>query len=277
MTIARFTVATYNVRARLAPRLVVRDLRRLVRRGVDIIALQEMSSGKRRAAVRAKVLDCRRCRFDAYIPRPAAAAATLILYRTPKFERVRAGRTKVSDATFVGRAGAGPATVAAKYVTHVKLRERRTGRLVHVLNNHTVASVQAPGGYPNRNRPARLALYRQHMRTLQHLVDRLRKPRQSVIITGDLNVNFHRDRVVRANLFPVRRMGWVDVRATYATLGTPARGTHVRRRGQDGRLIDYVYVLRRKVLTPVDQRVLKGFASDHRPLLVDFRLRGPRR
>jgi endonuclease/exonuclease/phosphatase (EEP) superfamily protein YafD len=37
-------------------------------------------------------------------------------------------------------------------------------------------------------------------------------------------------------------------------------------------LIDYVWYLRHDAVTPVSQRVLRGFESDHRPLVVTFEL-----
>ena len=274
---AHFSIATYNVQAKLSPRRVVRDLRRLAETGVDVIALQEMGSRERRDAVRRRLLDCRTCHFNAYLPDRSARGATPVLYRSWKFDIRRAGSTQVSEPTFVGRRGAGPATITAKYVTRVTLRERRTGRLLHVLNNHAVPSVQDRDGRPNWDHRRRIALYRKHMLALKALVSRLRAPGEGVFVTGDLNVNFRRDRVEQARLFPYRKMGEVDVRASYQALGLPGRGTHVRAPGKDKRLIDYVYFQPRRMLTPVSQQVLRGYSSDHRPVLVEFELVGPRR
>lgn len=274
---AKFSIATYNIRAKLTPRRVVRDLRHLTETGVDIISLQEMGSRVRRDAVRAKILACRTCHFAAYMPEPAMEGATPILYRSWKFDLRAEGSKRVADRTFVGRAGAGPTTLPANYLNYVKLRERRTGRAVWVLNSHAVASVQDDAGRPNENYPRRLALYRHHMRVLKAMVSRLKGPHVSVFITGDLNVNYRVDRVVQARLFPYAKMRQVHVHASYEALGLPQTGTHVRGPGQDGRLIDYVYFLPRRVLTPLSQRILRGYSSDHRPVLVEFGLVGPRR
>ena len=59
------------------------------------------------------------------------------------------GTQKVSDATYVGPDGAGPSWIGPKYLTYVQLRHQARGQVMYVINNHTVASVQAPNGGPN--------------------------------------------------------------------------------------------------------------------------------
>ena len=65
-------------------------------------------------------------------------------------------------------------------------------------------------------------------------------------------------------------LGEVGLEASYQALGEPTLGTHTLSSGVDTRLIDYVYYLPRTSLTPQAQRVMRGRASDHRPLVVDF-------
>jgi endonuclease/exonuclease/phosphatase family metal-dependent hydrolase len=267
---AMVKIATYNTASKLRTRRAVRDVRALADR-VHILALQEMASPERRSRVRAALVSCKRCEFDAYMPRPAVPGSTPILFRSKRFDLLGAGTRQVTKATRVGARGAGPPTMRAKYVNYVRLRDKVTRRVVVVLNNHAVPSVQARGGAPNTKLHKRLKLYRQHMRGLQRMVTRLRAGGK-VFVTGDLNVNYRADRRLTPRLFPYHRLGSLGMRASYHALGEPRAGTHVLRSGNDRRLIDYVYYLPQRSVRPIRQRILRGYASDHRPLLVKFRI-----
>ena len=264
-----FSIATYNIRNALSSSTAVADVQRLAAAGADVIATQEMGSRMRRDAVRAAMIDCEGCVFDGYLVNPATVGATPILYRTDRFDLEESGHRLAADRTFVGAKGAGPSTIAEKYVNYVKLREKSTGRYLYVLNSHAVASVQGKGGASNGN-VRRMGMYRQHMATLKSMVTEFRSKGVSVFVTGDLNVNYRRDVLVRDPLFPYANLSEVRVEASYASLGTPAIGTH----GGGTRLIDYVSHLRRKVITPLSQEILRGYASDHRPVLVEYQLKG---
>ena len=89
-----------------------------------------------------------------------------------------------------------------------------------------------------------------------------------MFVTGDLNVNFRRDRVRSRRSSPTAssaRWGW---RRVYQALSEPSIGTATLRSGNDTRLIDYVYLLPRKPPSP-PASIVRGLASDHRPLAVD--------
>jgi endonuclease/exonuclease/phosphatase (EEP) superfamily protein YafD len=268
-------MVTYNIRSKLHDRPVVADLRRLARSGADVLALQEMGSAKRRQAVREALVDCGSCGWGAFMPQEAPRGATPILYRTDVLRLVDAHSRLATEAAMVGAAGAGPRRMTAKYVNWVHLRVKGTGRDVYVVNNHTVPTVQARDGKPNKKFPRRVALYREHMQVLGKVVERLSRD-GAVFVTGDFNVNYRRDRVVHARIFPYHVLGSRGLRASYASLGMPRRGTHSRANGGDTRLIDYVYFTPRGWLTPQRQAVLRGFSSDHRPLSVTFQVRPTR-
>ncbi len=271
VTTQEIRISTYNVQHDLDASEAIRDVQELATRS-DIVALQEMSSGTRRSGVRESLLDCTMCPFEGYMPSDAVPGGTPILYRWDRFRFEGSGTTQVSEATFVGAAGAGPATLRAKYINWVKLRERATGQSLYVLNNHAVPTVQGHGGGPNRRFPARLALYRQHMTGLATLVTELRADGSLVFITGDFNVNYRRDAVVQSAMFPYSRLAKVGVQASYQALGEPALGTHVLSSGHSLRLIDYVWFAQDTHVTPVSQQVLTGYHSDHRPVVVSFHL-----
>lgn len=261
-------IATYNVKSSLTPEQAVADISKLAGTGVDVITLQEMGGGPRRAALRAALVDCETCVFDGYLPDTPGANSTPILWRSDRLELLGTGSRQVTKDTYVGPAGAGPNTLRARFVNYVKLREPATGRRIHVLNNHAVPSVQGKNGGRNPRMSARLGMYRKHIRGLRALVTELRPTGASVFVTGDFNVNYRRDRVVRDPLFPYANMHAVEARSSFEVLGETHRGTHVLNARNDTRLIDYVFTVRHKAVTLVDQRVLFGYRSDHRPLIV---------
>lgn len=271
---ASVKVATYNVAADLTVDEAVSDVTKLATStGADVVALQEMGSAKRRAGVVAGLVDCSMCEYEAYVPQLAVPGSTPILYRWEKFRLVSTGTEQVSDATYVGAQGAGPSTLRAKYINYVELRERATGRTVYVLNNHAVPTVQGKGGGSNSN-TARVDLYRQHMAGLKSMVAAFEAKGGSVLVTGDLNVNFRKDKVVRDRAFPYYNLHQVGLQASYEPLGEPTSGTHRLSAGNDTRLIDYVYFQPSAALKAVSQRVMLGYRSDHRPLVVEFALQG---
>lgn len=269
-------LASYNIRHALSDGVAAGDVKRLAATGADVIGLQEMSSRTRRNAVLAAVQDCSTCVMQGvFFDSPAMIGALSILYREDRFTLYDSGSQMLSDTTYIGPKGAGPATLPPKYVTWVKLQEKRTGRFLYVLNSHAVASVQGPDGGANDNQ-RRLALYRKHMDGLQTLVSQFKRRQVGVFALGDLNVNYRRDRVVRDSLFPYVNMGEVSMEASYERLGVPATGTHNRMDGTSStRLIDYVYFMPRLVFEPVTQSILGGYSSDHRPLKVGFEVTGP--
>lgn len=271
---SRTRVVTYNLRHEVPPWAVHRDLRRLARTGVGVIALQEMGGRDRRDAARAALVDCGGCHYETYMPEPGAPATTPIFWRTDRFDLVRAGSRQVTDDTWVGPRGAGPSTIKAKYVTWVLLREQRSGRLAYVLNNHLVASVQARDGGANPRTERRVRLYARHLHALGDLVGALRRTGRNVVVCGDFNVNYRRDREVRDPHFPYANMWRYGLKSSYGALSEPSRGTHTLPNGYDKRLIDYVYFGKGRALTPRKQWVLTGYHSDHRPLVVRLAVAG---
>lgn len=267
--VAPLRIATFNSAAMLGSRRAARDVVGVTRKGKPhVLALQEMGSPDRRARVRRALVTCGGCPYRAYVPRGAVAASTPVLWKHRRLALVGSFSRQVTRPTRVGPRGAGPSVIRAKYVNVVHLRDRRTGRHVYVLNNHAVPTVQTGSGRPNTRLRGRLEIYRKHMRGVQKIVSRIGRTRASAFVVGDLNVSYRSDRVARPSIFPYARMREVGMRASFEATGLPRRGTHVLPNGHDLRLIDYVYYLRRRAAVPVDQRIMGGFRSDHRPLVV---------
>ena len=274
-TTSRLRIVTYNAGAKLDVDTALRDIAKLMARDPDVIALQELASPAKRRLIRETYIDCEGCVWGGNIPGPPVPGETPVLYRLDRLELKDYGSVQVTEPTYVGKAGAGPSTINAKFVNWVRLSDLRSGRPVYVLNNHTVPSVQAKSGGPNRRFEERLKLYRKHMRGLQTMVREITAQKWGLVfVTGDLNVNFRRDRVLAPAMFPYRMLGEVGLKASYEAVREPQNGTHTLRSGVDTRLIDYVYYLPRRTLTPTALKILWGFSSDHRPLMVDFEVVG---
>lgn len=272
---AQVSIVTYNTAATLSTERAVADVVKLASTDPDVITLQEMANPERRRQVVAALVNCSMCEYEYYAPAGATPGSTPILFRWDRFRLVSSGTTQVSEATYVGSRGAGPATLNAKHVNWVQLRERATGLGLYVLNNHAVPSVQGPGGGPDTTSPKRLELYRQHMHGLTELIKPMKATGAAIFVTGDLNVNFRRDRVVKTSFFPFAAMAPLGIRASFDYLGEPALGTHVGKSGAGTRLIDYVYSLQHPAVSPARQTILKDYASDHRPLQVAYDLSSP--
>ena len=266
-----FVLATYNIRHALSDSVAAADLQRLADTGVDVIGMQEMGARTRRNAVRAQLVDCESCEFQAYMPDGLGPGEVPFLFRSSVFELVSKGTEMVSDSMFVGASGAGPSTIGPKYLTYVQLRHRATGQDIYVINNHAVASIQGPDGGPNYNNPERLQLFRKHMDGLAAMIERFRATGAAVFAVGDFNVNYRRDAVVQAKIFPYYRMKQVGVFASYKFLGSPDRGTHSTGTGtNDTRLIDQVASSEHPAIAPLEQEILSGYSSDHRPVRVRY-------
>ncbi len=271
---APLRIATFNTEVPQSDRKAMRDITALAAKLPDVLTLQEMSSPSRRRLVREQLVDCETCLYDAFMPSEAVPGGTPILYRSDRFTFLGGESLKVTNPTYVGKKGAGPSTMHSKYVNYVRLRDNVTMRKLNIFNNHAVPSVQGANGGPNLKMGKRLGIYEKHMRALVATLARVKQTYGGFnFVTGDLNVNFRRDRVLRPKLFPYRNMGLAHLRASFDLLGEPARGTHVLGNGNGSRLIDYVYADTRRPVRAVGQQILMGYNSDHRPVLVDFKVR----
>lgn len=268
-------IATFNTAAMSSTRRAFSDVKNLLAAGPDIVALQEMSSWKRRERVRTRLLDCDTCTWDGWIPVPAVPGGQPILWRSDKFTFLGRDWLEVAPETFVGDRGAGPATMHAKYVVRLRLRDDVTGRTLWILNNHFVPTVEGSDGGRNDNR-RRTRLYARHMAGLQAIIDKIHAEEGSgqVFVTGDFNVSYRKDKVAQDPIFPYAALATRRMHSSYYKLGEPATGTHVLDNGFDKRLIDYVHFKPSRKVIVTGQNIVRGLNSDHRPLIVEFKITG---
>lgn len=266
-------IATLNTAATSTTREGFNDVKNLLAAGPDIVALQEMSSGERRKRVRERLVDCATCLWDGWFPLPVVPGGLPILWRSDKFSLVGHDWFEVAPETYVGERGAGPATIRPRYVVRLRLRDNVTGRIIWILNTHFVPTVEGPNGRRNANQ-RRTRLYAQHMDGLLKMIDRIRTQEDGglVFVAGDFNVNYRKDKVAQDPIFPYAALGTRAFRSSYFKLGEPATGTHVLANGFDQRLIDYVFFKPTRRAIALRQQIIKGMNSDHRPLIVDFKI-----
>jgi len=274
-TASSVRIATFNTAATSTTRQGFLDVKNLLAQEPDIVALQEMSSWARRERVRTRLLDCETCLWDGWIPVPAVPGGQPILWRSDKFTFLGRDWIQVAPETFVGDRGAGPATMHAKYVVRVRLKDNLTGRTIWILNTHFVPTVQGPDGGRNKN-VRRARLYARHMAGLQAVIDRIHSEEGGglVFVTGDFNVNFRNDKVAQDPIFPYAALGTRGFRSSYYQVGEPGTGTHVLSNGFDMRLIDYVNFKPTRRVIATGQRIVTGMNSDHRPLIAGFKING---
>lgn len=176
----RFRAATLNIQANMPLDHSADDARRAANQGADAIAFQEIGGEGKEQVIR-DVLDNNgysMLRFD-----DTPAAESPVAWKTSEWVKDDAFRWHLSDDTFVGKDGAGPATLRAKEATVVILHERGTGRRVVFASLHL-----APMPYLNERRAA---LHREQvaaLRTLAHRMD-WKYPAAEVIFAGDFNTD----------------------------------------------------------------------------------------
>lgn len=263
--VGSFGVATYNVQWRTPSRTLRRDRDRLAaRRGLDLVGWQETNSPQFRALnARYRGRGWETWSWEG--PREEGPVALAFSWRTTSFDLLDVDWIHVSGARR-GLAEPHP----PRWVVRAQLRHRSSGLTVTLLNTHLAHAIeQGEGWRPGPN--ARSA--RKHLRILARTWREA--PGDVVLSTGDYNFD-HRDdaRARPAGGITDRFDGLAT--SSYAALGHEhVLPTHT------SRWIDYVFLAdrsrrvgRQGVAQLVRHRVLEGFHSDHRPLVVRLRLYG---
>ena len=231
----------------------------------DVIGLQEFGPSSQRDSLKHVVKTCASCGYAMYMPSLDDGGNTPIVWKKARFKLLGTGHLQAYDGPQKVEDGAGGTQATAKHVIWVYLQERKSGKKFYFMNTHLIPTVES-NGHPITSKPRRLALYKKHINALASKANTLRK-RAPVLITGDFNVNYRRDKVVKASMFPYATLGKVSIWANWRYLGMPKEGTH------DKRLIDYVFASRQSHVVPTKQKILPTYGSDHHALQVTFRLK----
>ncbi|MDN4173788.1 hypothetical protein QWY28_12575 [Nocardioides sp. SOB77] len=258
-------VVSYNALRLLPLERARRDWDRLTaRRDVDLIGWQESkSSAFRRLHPQYRSRGWQTWHW----PDPDGPISLAVSWRTATFELLdvsfrrmhRGGHPRETTHPF-----------PARWVVTAQLRHRGSGRTVTLLNTHVNQHIETGQRFED-NLNARRA--KRHLATLARMWDTA--PGPVVVGTGDYNFDFADDSRARP-AGGITRAFRGRATSSYQALGlrglAPTRNT---------RWIDYVHLADRSLRTRRDRggtaqfarhAVLRGYASDHAPLLARVRL-----
>jgi hypothetical protein len=156
--------------------------------------------------------------------------------------------------THAGQSGVTP----ARYINTVILRQNATDRLVAVINTHTLNKGAPEGGRYTNSRTDRL---KTHIAKLRSEILLAQQTTPYVIATGDLNVNYLRDRELKAPGLPTNVLGPV------VNFDMPIGSTW----NAGISLLDYVMTPKRADgLQRVNGAIVSGFGTDHKGVNVGY-------
>lgn len=241
----KFTTVNINVKSNppMSQDKVLHDVRRAAAAG-DVIGWNEISVLKNKDGSR----DDRY--FDAikslgkdwghYMPKHGK-------YRIPNPISWKKKEWDLVDSGFRRTHGGLEKVSPSRYVTWVKLKNKKTGDTIVRMNTHLVS-----GAWSSKNKPAkqwRQDQWHTHMRKMKEMVARFERSGHPVIIGGDFN------------------------RDSYKLFGNKVKydnNIHVGTHGKS--TLDYVMHTPNKDLKKVGGRVQGAYASDHDAVVVKYQL-----
>lgn len=183
---------------------------------------------------------CNSCQFDGYMDsykqnssgsRPASLT---IAWKKSRFSRINSGYKSVYSKDAADGEG------SSKWITWVKLKDKKTADSFYVVNTHTVASIESKGK-PNSDKD-RVALYKRHMDTLTTFLKSLQREKIPIIVLGDFNVNYRYDKTAKYKDFPYVRLGQIGLRSNWDLLNLSGIASSASTHGSGSRLIDYAWL-----------------------------------
>ena len=229
-------VITHNIRNDLTDAKATADFLDDLSKNPDVLCLQEVM--KRRASV-----------FNEAAVSKGYANRGAIWFRKDKWRILDSGSHHLSDATLVGKPGAGPDTLRAKRAQWVELEHKVTGEVHTFINVHLAPSI-------NLNE-VRSDLHKQQISRLADFASKKRNDGE-VTVCGDFNASHKK----WANFWRFAPMRMVGLRPNWK-LGFAVGPTFPKHNGY----IDAVWTTKSLVSQSVDKTV----SSDHRSLLVRIR------
>ncbi|MBZ5739199.1 endonuclease/exonuclease/phosphatase family protein [Nocardioides mangrovi] len=255
-------VASYNMFRKISTAEAAEDARRLTSRpGVDVVGWQEAE----RFGGALKGIAGWRTQTFAY---GQGISEVAISWRTDLFRLVKARQYQVAKGVSY-REGSYP--FGNRLVAVVTLAERSTGRILTVVNTHLPQKIEDfddPGHWLPTLNAGRAREQLAKVAGIWRTADRTSR---WVAGTGDFNFDARSDERAQVSGGPLARLGGRAV-SSYEELGTDIGPTHP----PTGRNIDYVWSDKAAVddgrMQVQAQRVLSGYHSDHRPMVVQLKL-----
>ncbi|WP_344808345.1 peptidoglycan DD-metalloendopeptidase family protein [Microlunatus ginsengisoli] len=247
-------VGSWNVLKTNSVAGIVGGLAALAAAGADVIGLQEVTPGSKRAALRERLgPDWGMTDADNAVP---------IVWRRARVDLVAEHSRQVLGPTHV-EGGSGGTLFSPRSVQWSEFAARGTGARFAVVNHHLLPGIEA-GGRPDPDRPRRVAAAEKQMDTALAVADRFRAAGVATMVTGDHNIAAAADAKAQDPRFPYIGYARHGLYSNWRSLGYPRGGTHA-----GGRLIDYVFAST-ALAAPVRQAILPRHGSDHNPVVVEL-------
>ena len=247
------SIVSWNTYYKNSVSNIVRGFRAIEKAGGDAVGLQEQNSRSK-----LRELQGRLGPGWAFV---GTQTRQPVAYRTGDYQLIASGVVKEHGPHAI-ESGPGGTTVGTKYAVWVELRDIRTRATFAFVNDHKVAAVEHVG-HPRKDHPTRVRLWHQEDQVVGDVIAKLKPLGVPIFKTADENLAAKADAKVRDKGFAYVQMQKRGMYSNWRVLGYPDEGTH------GSRAIDYVWATT-KLAAPVRQRILGGYGSDHKILLVEL-------
>lgn len=248
-------VGTHNLHFILNSEQVETDLSRLFKQA-DVIGMQEMGNPERKQALERV---CKQADWQFYRPNDFGSQRQTPIAWSSRWRVMQSGAQRLNNASAV-EPGSGGTFVESKWAVWVVLQHGDTK--IAVINWH------APGGVEVTANTKRRKVMAECTRNVRLLARTLKANVQAVFVTGDMNMNYRSQDVRRTYEFPVVQFRNEGLTPNWQ-YGRPVIGSHMPydQSNSGRRLIDYVFSNAQHQRS----KILTGYASDHRPVLVRYK------
>ncbi len=251
-------VGSYNHYMRIGPVAAEADLRRLLRSTrMQIIGMQEASSEKRNPMY----ARLENMGWSTYRPKIGKYSdENTIIWKTKDFDLLDKGCINLSTVDVPN--------MPTRYLNWVKVRYKPANRVFFFMNSHLDPNLDTASGGPNYGEaPIRV---RQSFVHIKKIADVMRQFGRvaPVIFTADLNISAGPDARRRFPQFPYARFTAAGSRGNWSAIKNKPHGR--------AHSIDQIWLTRGAdwQVQFVDHWGIKGYLSDHYPVMVQFRIRG---
>lgn len=254
---------SYNTLKDLGPQTAYSDLIKLSKTKVQIIGLQEAHNNNRDA-------DFNRLSdqgWSNYRPKTSGFSdEDTILWRTDEFSLLDSG------CIYLGQYSIPSARMPPRYLNWVKLNHNASGRDLYFMDTHFDPFLDQHNGHPRTAADLQNRI-QMHFGFIAAIASHMKAfgAKAPVFTAGDLNINLIDDAKVRYPKFPYAAWGAVQTRSNWDSVTVrPPYGTI------GGHLYyDAVWLTRgpQWSVTPIDNWILTGYHSDHKPVLVRYQIK----
>jgi hypothetical protein len=258
-------IGSYNIEIN-KPMPQFRAAVKFIKSVADVAGLQESGGASRR-----QYLDGDR---SWRIYHPPSLPQDPVIWNPRVFELVSAHQVRLSRATKIEGNHGGLMHWKAMWAPVVHLRQISTGYVFSLINVHLVRAA-VNEGRPRRSSPRTYRVYRHQVKALKATVRKEQERGLPVYVTGDFNVGYAADRVVRNRKLPYHRLTSVHLEANWKGKKLNKYGTHIDASCGNGKkycgaYIDQIWAPEEAATSSV---YIHQVHSDHYPIMSTYALR----